>query len=88
MKILRARGNPTKSYIIVYHASATRICGKSDCTPASGFASHVEDQHVVVVRPFQLEIAITRIDAGILQCYLRIAKGGKILILRYISIML
>ena len=87
MKILRARGNPTKSYIIVYHASTTRICGKSDCTPASGFASHVEDQHVVAVRPFQLKI-VTGIDAGILQCYLRIAKGRQILTLRYIIIML
>ena len=52
MKILRARGDPTKSYIIVYHASATSICGKSDCTPASGFARHVEHQHAVAVRPF------------------------------------
>jgi len=87
MKILRSRGDPTKSDIIVYHASTTRICGKSDCTPAGGFASHVEDQHVVAVRPFQLKI-ITGIDAGILQCYLRIAKGRKILTLRYINIML
>ena len=48
IKILRARGNSTKSYVIIRHVSTTRICGKSDCTPASGFASHADDQHVAI----------------------------------------
>jgi len=35
------------------------------CTPASGFASHVEDQRIVVVRPLQHNITITGIEAGV-----------------------
>ena len=62
------RGHSTNSNIVIHHVSSISRCGKTHCTPACGFTSHVEGQLVIVIGPLQLEISITRINAGVIQC--------------------
>ena len=66
-KIWCVGGDPAGSDIVVYHTSTGSSFCKSDCTPAGDFASHVEDQLVVVIRPTQHEIAVSSSKHSVIQ---------------------
>ena len=48
-------GKPSHRYIVVFHASFIRCCGKSYSTPTGCLTSHLEHQLAVTVGPFEFE---------------------------------